>query len=357
MSILSRYLSREFLKLFCILLFAFLTLYLLVDFIQKIDDFNEADAQGLMAAYFFFKIPLIASQLIPVTTLLSVIVMFSLMKKHNEIMALKSCGTSTFEISKPVIAMSILISISVFLFSELIVPYSSARSNHIWHVELDKSNKEGLYGQNHIWYKGEDCIYWIGHFDSKNNTMQDITFYFFDEEYRVKERIDGRKGVWKGDRWEIREGTVQKLLYDGGYDFSRFEIMDPGIPEGPDAFVRTVKRPEEMSYWQLKRYAERVSLEGYDATGYLVDMNIKLSFPVINVIMIIIGTVIALGVKKGGTAVSVSIGVIFCFLYLVTLGFTRALGISGVLPPSLSAWMANIVFLLFGSWSMIHMRI
>ena len=140
-------------------------------------------------------------------------------------------------------------------------------------------------------------------------------------------------------------------------DFSRFEIMDPGIPEGPDAFVRTVKRPEEMSYWQLKRYAERVSLEGYDATGYLVDMNIKLSFPVINVIMIIIGTVIALGVKKGGTAVSVSIGVIFCFLYLVTLGFTRALGISGVLPPSLSAWMANIIFLLFGSWSMIHMRI
>lgn len=356
MGILARYLSREFLKLFGLFLFAFLTLYLLIDFIQKIDDFNEVNAQGLMVSYFFFEIPLIVNRLIPVVTLLSVIVMFSIMKKHNEIMAMKSCGMNILKISKPLIVISILISISVFLFSELIVPYTSARSNHIWHVELNKSNKEGFYGQNYIWYKGKNSIYWIGQFDSKKKIMEDVTFYFFDADYKVNKRIDARTGIWDGDRWEIREGIIQKLRDDGGYDFKRFDKMDPGIPEGPEAFVRTVKRPEEMSYWQLKRYAERVSLEGYDAAEYLVDMNIKLAFPMINVIMILIGIVIALGVKKGGTPVSVSIGVGFCLLYLVTLGFSRALGISGVLPPDLSAWIANLIFLLFGIYSMIHLR-
>ncbi|HOP48346.1 MAG TPA: LPS export ABC transporter permease LptG [Desulfobacteraceae bacterium] len=356
MGILSRYLLREFLKLFVLFLFAFLTLYLIVDFIQKIDDFNEANAHGLMLTYFFFKAPLIVSQMIPVTTLLSVIVMFSQMKKHNEIMAMKSCGMSIFKISKPVIAVSILLSISVFLFSELIIPYTSARSNHIWHVDLDKSKKEGIYGQNCIWYKGKDSIYWIGHFDSQNNIMKDVTFYFFDAYYKVKKRIDARTGVWNGDSWELKEGIIQKLCDDGGYDFKRFAKTDAEIPEGPEAFVRTVKLPEEMSYWQLKRYAEKVRLEGYDAAGYLVDMNIKLAFPMINLIMTIIGIVIALGVKKGGTPVSVSAGVVFCFLYLVTLGFMRALGISGVLPPGLSAWMANIIFLLIGVYLMIHLR-
>ena len=35
-----------------------------------------------------------------------------------------------------------------------------------------------------------------------------------------------------------------------------------------------------------------------------------------------------------------------CFLYLLVLGFARALGYAGVLPPALSAWLANFVFFL-----------
>jgi lipopolysaccharide export system permease protein len=66
--------------------------------------------------------------------------------------------------------------------------------------------------------------------------------------------------------------------------------------------------------------------------------------------MILIGIPIALGMKKGGTPLAVSLGIAACFLYLVVFGFTRSLGLSGALPPILSAWFANVAFFFFGSY-------
>jgi len=67
---------------------------------------------------------------------------------------------------------------------------------------------------------------------------------------------------------------------------------------------------------------------------------------------VLIGTPIALGERKGGTALAVTLGIALCFLYLVVLGVSRSFGFSGFLPPILSAWLANGIFFLFGIYLM-----
>ncbi len=357
MKILTKYLSREFLKIFGLFLFSFLVMYLVVDFIMKIDDFIDAGvSKVLMFSYLFNNIPFIMVQLTPIATILSVIVMLCLMERHNEIIAAKACGINIFKLSKPLILVSLLISLTVFLVSELIVPHTSSRSNEIWDIDLKKKEGKRFYVQNNIWYKGAHSIFWIGHFDSMKKTMENVTFYFFDDAFRLEKRIDALKAVWTGDKWEIHEGIIQKSINEDRYSLKQFSEIDLSIPEKPDAFMRTMKQPEEMSYWQLKRYARRVQVEGYDATKYLVDMNVKLALPLINVMMILIGIPIALGLKRGGTPFAVSLGIGVCFLYYVSIGFSRSLGLSGMLPPVLSAWLANGVFLLLGSYLMIRMK-
>ncbi|MEA2040813.1 MAG: LPS export ABC transporter permease LptG [Thermodesulfobacteriota bacterium] len=357
MKILTKYFSREFLKLFGLFLFSFLTMYLVIEFILKIDDFIDADVSTvLMFSYLFNNIPFIMVQLTPLATMLSVIVMLCLMERHNEIIAAKACGINIFELSKPLILVALLISLSVFLVSELIVPHTSTKSNEIWEIDLKNKAERRLYIQNHIWYKGSNSIYWIGRFDSKRKTMENLTLYFFDDSFRLEKRIDARKAIWTGDKWEIREGIIQKIINEDRYSLKRFSEIDLSLPEKPDAFLRTMKQPEEMSYWQLKRYARRVQVEGYDATEYLVDMNIKLALPLINVMMILIGIPIALGLKRGGTPMAVSLGIGVCFLYYVFVGFSRSLGFSGMLPPLISAWLGNGVFLLLGIYLMIRLK-
>ncbi len=357
MRVLTRYLIREFSKILALCLVIFISIYLIVDFIQKVDNFMEAHApKGAMVAYFIYKTPYIAVQMVPVAALIAVIVLFSLMKKANEITALKASGISVTRLSLSVLGASLVLAVAAFLFSELVVPYSSSRSQDIWNKDVRKLTQSRIYSRDHIWFRGHNAIYWIPHFDGKRMVMEDPVFYFFDHSFRLIRRIEGRRAVWTGETWRLEKGLSQELQEGGTYDSTRFKVMDLELPEGPDTFLKPLKKPEEMSYWQLKRFSEKIQGEGYDATRYLVDMNIKLAFPLVNLIMILIGIPIALGLKKGGTPLAVCLGIGVCFLYLLTLGITRSLGLSGLLPPFLSAWSANGVFLLVGIYLLMHLE-
>ena len=353
MGVLTRYFYKEFLKLFAVFEAVFLLIYLLVDFIEKIDNFVEAQVPTTeMFAYFYFKIPLIIMQMVPVAALLSIIVMLSQMKKNNEIISIRSCGTSIFELSRPIIHLSICLAIFSFFFSELVVSHCSGRSNEIWNSQVEKRDRKKLFVRKHIWYKGPNSIYWIRHFDASKQVMKDISLCFFDDSFELIKKIDAKRGTWIGKEWDIRDGIIQKRGKEGRFDVENFDKIRLRLPEGPETFKEIVKKPEEMSYWQLRRYAEAIQAEGYDAAEYLVDMHVKLAFPAISLVMALLGIPVVLRLKKGGTPLAVTLGIGLCFLYLVVLGLSRSLGLSGLLPPVLSAWLANGIFSLLGIYAM-----
>jgi len=357
MKILSRYLTKEFFKLFLLCLVIFLSIYLIIDFIQNLDDFLEAGvSESVMLVYCLYLIPHIVVQMTPIATMISVIILFCLMKKNNEIMAMKTCGMNVLKLSQTIIIISLCVGITLFLFSEIVVPYTSSKSIEIWNTKVKIKDPTSFYGSNQIWYKGSDSIYWIKHFDSEKNIMEEPTFYFFDNTFRLIKRIDGQRGIWKDGMWKVEEGIIQEARDDGSYKLTKFDELFLETPETPETFVRNVKLPESMSYRQLKRYTERVGQEGYDNTRYLVDLNIKIAFPFIALIMVLIGIPIALGIKKGGIPLAVSIAVGFCFLYMLILSFSRSLGLSGILPPILSAWTANLFLFFFGIYVMTNIE-
>jgi lipopolysaccharide export system permease protein len=311
---------------------------------------------GIIFSFFFFKTPYIIVQMMPVATMISVIMVLCIMKKNNELVALRACGLDELRFSQSIIIISLLISIFSFLLSELIVPYASSKSNEIWDIEVNKQDPTRFYGSNQIWYKSSDAIYWIKHFDSTGKIIQDPTFFFFDKAFRLTKRIEGKRGIWENGTWRIEEGIVQSLHEDGDYIFSKFKDLFLEIPETPDTFMRKIKDPEDMSYQQLKRHAETVGNEGYDNTGHLVDLNIKLAFPFISLVLAIVGIPVALKLKRGGMPLAITIGVGLCFLYMLIIGFSKALGLSGSLPPILSAWTANLIFILFGVYLMMDLE-
>ena len=357
MKTLQKYICKELIGLFILCLFIFLSLFLVIDFVQKIDNFTEAGvSKGVMFFYFYYKIPYITVQMIPIATLISVIVLLFLMKKNNEIMALKAGGIDILKVSKSVIIISLLICIITFLLYELVVPYTSTKSNEIWDIEVEKQDPARFYGSNQIWYKTSDAIYWIKHFDGVRKVMENATFYFFDKDFRLVKKIDAKRGIWIDGVWKIEEGAMQVLQNDGNYGLSKFTDFLLEIAETPETFARRVKEPEDMSYQQLKRYAEMVKNEGYDNSEYLVEMNLKLAFPLISFVLALMGIPIALELKKGGMPLAVALGVGLCFLYMFSMGFSRSLGLLGILPPFLAAWTANLIFTFFGIYLMMNLR-
>jgi len=358
MSILARYMVREFLKFFGILQFTFLGLYLMVQIIQRVDDFLEAGApSGLFVEYIASQIPFVVVQLCPVAVLVSVIVVLCLMVKHHEVTALKSCGVHILRLARPLGALALLIAAAAFLVSELVAPYTMARANHIWKVELKKGRKNPLYWQTNIWYKGRQCIYRIGRVDPQTERMYRVTLYFLDPSFRLTRRIDAMGAQWTPQAWIFEHGLVQELLPEqGGYRVCPFERLTQRLPEAPTDFVRPARTPEEMGYWQLERYVDRLTREGYDATAYRVELQIKLAFPLLNLLMVLLGFPIALWIARGKTPVAVSLGIFACFLYLLIFGVSRSLGLSGALPPMAAAWLANAIFFLIAAYLLAHVE-
>jgi len=357
MKILSKYQLKDFFVIFAASQLIFFTIYLLIDFLGKIDNFIEAEvSKDVMASYFLYKSPFILVQMTPVASLISAVILFCIMKRHNEITALRASGFSIFHIARPILLGTLFIAGGLFFLSEFIVPYTSSRSNEIWAVEVEKRDPTRFYESNQLWYRGEKAIYWARHFDYRRRILDSPSLYFFDEAFRLTKKIDALKGTWDGNGWRFEDGIVQELTPEGGYRLRRFNEIHLDLPETPQTFVRNERQPEEMSYWQLKVYAEKVRREGYDDTRYRVDMYIKLALPFMSLILVFAGIPISLGLRRGGTALAVSMGIGLCFIYLLLLGFSRSLGLSGTLPPFFAAWLASAVFLLLGIYLMMRIE-
>jgi len=354
MKIITRYFHKEFFTFFFISLITSSVLYFVIDFFGKIDNFFESNVPlGIALSYFFYQIPLVVQQMIPISVLISIMLMFGLMNKHNEILALRGSGLSLFNLSYPLIGLSILIGVGSFFLSESIVPITSPKANRIWDIQVQKRHSKGAYKLSHIWYRGDGSIYQIRTFDSRKNIIEGLTIFFFDKDFTLIKRIDADKATWNEDRWNLTDGLIQTMEADGSRKSVRFKHRSINLPESPENFKHTMKAPEEMSFWELKNYTRKIRKEGYDSTRGEVDLNIKIAFPFISLVLTLVGIPLALRKKKGGIPLNITIGIGISFLYLLTFGLSRSLAISGVLPPILGAWMANLLFLFLGIYLML----
>ena len=345
MSILDRYLIKEIIKHFGIVLSAAIVIYLAIDFFENIDNFMEAGmSTSRILEFFQMKLPLIIIQITPVGLLLAVLITFGLMNKNNEIIALKSGGMSVYHFLKPILALGLLITVGYFIFAEVVVPVTISKANEIWRVDV-----KGLTvtaERKNIWIKGHRTIVYISYFNPQDQSLSGITLNHFDQQFRLTRRVDAAKGKFQNKHWIFYDVMEQKLnLQSGSYAVNFLDEQVEELDLLPEDLKRAAKKSEEMSFKELYRYIQDVEGEGYDATPYRVDFQAKFALPLACIIICLIGASVTLRkTTREGLATSITFGLVIVFLYYVTQGFCTSLGYGGVLPPIIAAWVANFIF-------------
>lgn len=280
MSILQRYIIKEFAYIFCLCQISFTSIFLIIDFIGKIDNFLEVNAGfGDIVKYFLYKLPFLAVQMTPAATLISVVILFSILRKNNEMTALKAGGVSVFQSSSPILIAALILSVCVLLFSETVIPFTSSRSEAIWNSVVKRVDSERSLYRNHVWNRAGDRICYIHHFDGKKNVMDQPILYIFDQSFIIIKQIHVKRAVWKNNKWLGLQGLELRRNEDGTYSMNRFDTAYMPLQQEPKAFLVPMKEPEEMTYGQLKRFAAQIEADGYDANEYLVNLYLKVAFP------------------------------------------------------------------------------
>ena len=355
MSILDRYLIKEILKYFGIVLTAVIVIYLAIDFFENIDRFMEAGLPLSRALRFFWlKLPLIVVQIAPVGILLAVLITFGLMNKNNEIIALKSGGLSVYHFLRPILFLGLLFSILYFLFAEIVVPVSASKANEIWQYEVRKVTVTAE--RKNIWIKGHRSIAYISYFNPQDQSISGITVNRFDPQFKLIRRVDAARANYENNQWIFHDVMEQKLNQQtGAYVVSFEDEQVEEIDLSPEDLKRVAKKSEEMSFKELYRYILDIEEEGYDATPYRVDLQGKFAMPLACLIVCLIGASITLKkTTREGLSMTVVFGIVVVFLYWITQSFCTSLGYGGLLPPFVAAWVANFIFACFACFNFLN---
>jgi lipopolysaccharide export system permease protein len=358
MRIISHYISKEFLKMTLLCLGIFIFIYLLVDIMEKLDDFNAAGvAPNLTIWYFIFTIPSVVKQMIPVAILMGTQLTFGFLSKNNQLIAFKSSGVNMLRLSFPIILLSFTATLFILILGETLIPITNSRASEIWNYQVKKQEPKAVLLQEKIWYKGDQAIYTFNKFNFKEQTAEGVILYYFDSKFNLRSRLDAEKVIWKNGSWLFKNGLSQSFQPDGGYSSQPFTERMIHLAETPEDFRYQEKASEAMTYPELKAYIQKVQKEGYEATRYIVEKHIRLAFPVVCVIMALFGISLALRKEKGiGIAQGIVGSLIITFIYWIFFGFSRSLGLSGAFPPLWAAWSANLLFLLLGGYRLLVIR-
>jgi len=345
-TILDRYIAKEFCRFFLLVILSFITLFMIVDFFEKIRMFLSNHATlGQMASFFLFSVPMIASLTIPAAVLLATLVTYGSLARTQEIVAMKANGISLYRTSLVTLAISAVICIIAFIISEFITPYANQKADYIKYIEVQKRQTYATFKQHQIWYRGRQGIYNFKMFDSATDTLKGVTINYLDKKLNLTMRIDAEKAQWQGGRW-IFYNLLITSFQDGGFPtLERVSQKTIELPETPDDFKIVQKDADQMGYLELRKYVRKIQSEGYDATRYLVDLQGKIAFPFVSLIMTLIGISFSLRSDRSGSLMqSLGAGIAIGFSYWLVHAFSMSLGSSGTISPLFAAWFANVLF-------------
>jgi lipopolysaccharide export system permease protein len=210
--------------------------------------------------------------------------------------------------------------------------------------------------QRNIWIKGHRAIYFIQYFNPQNQTISGVILNFFDKEFKLTRRVDAKKGVYVQGKWVFYDSMEQVLDEESAiYNVRLHSQKAENVDFLPEDLMRVFKKSDEMNIAELFTYIKEVELEGYDATTFRVDFHARFAYPVLSIIVCLMGTGIAVKRKsREGPSVSIAFGAVMVFLYWVLHSFCLSLGYGGLLPPVISAWISNIIFLCYGVLNLIN---
>ena len=344
MRLIHRSIVAVFLRILLFTLLGALVLFTLVDLFDHMDSFmdNHATA-GMMARYYLHKAPWIIDTVLPIGMLMATLFSVGMMARYNELTALFAAGRSLLQTTRPLLLLAALTTLFSLLWTEYVLPGANAEVERIWEVEVH-GRPDRLRPTNDVALTGTDgWLYYARTYVPDRQRIKEFRAHLLDGS-QVIERYDAQFADWRDGGWVLRRGT-HRWFGARGDSIARFDELASGLAGvSPDTFADERLKPESMNARQLYRYAGLIRSSGGDATAYEVDFHFKLAFPVVHVIVVFLGILLASGPRKTTVASGFGWTILISFGYYLSMNFGKALGHNGALPPLLAAWAGNIAY-------------
>lgn len=352
MKILHRYILSQLLGnvLFSLAVFTFL--FLVVDFFDRIDNIiQEKPSVFIVFEYFLLKIPGTLTFTVPIAMLVGTLFTVGILSKNSEITAMRASGLTVRWIARPVFLVGLLLSFLSIVLNETVVPYSARRVREIYNIDIKQKHKSGGYSQSDFWWRDKGSFFSVETFDSRSNTLLGFSHFALRDDFAVLERVDAQEVDYLDPLLGWTMMGITKYDFDSKNTVKASAVPRLPLPiaKSPEDFYDVETDPQTMSYVALKRFIDQQASDGLSVTKYLADLYDKFAFPFVTLIMAIVVVPFSLKpARSGSMAFSILSALAIGFSYYVVQSWSISFGRAELLPPLLSAWIANLLLGVIG---------
>ncbi|NLG83122.1 MAG: YjgP/YjgQ family permease [Firmicutes bacterium] len=295
------------------------------------------------------ELPRHLSLALPMGVLLGTLLALGRLSSHAEIVAMRAGGLSGLQLLAPFLFIGLLASLADLYLAERVAP--------LWHraYRREEARAEGREVQGVLYREVlppeferdgrlRRLIY-VGRFDLTNLRLNDVYIHEY-EGGREKVSVYAEEMLWDGHLWQFRRGEIKFFHPDGST--ARLLVRDgktsyrPLLPK-PKVISAAATDPDEMTWWEFKEFIARRATIGAEIRRFQVDLQTRLALPFACFALTLIGVPLGVQPRRAASAMGFGLAIIVLFVYFFLLSFGQVLGRSGVLPPVLAAWLANLV--------------
>ncbi|HZF07512.1 MAG TPA: LPS export ABC transporter permease LptF [Thermoanaerobaculia bacterium] len=346
-NLLDRYVVRLFLFVFLLVLVSGLSLYILGDLSENIDDIlKNKITNSMVVDYYKYMALQIFYEISPIVVLVTTLVTFSLLSRTNEVTACKALGMSLYRLALPAVLTALLITLFCGFLESEVLPASNERVAQIQDRIKGRETPRTYRRADHQWLFGQGrYIYNYLHYDEQRQSLQNLQVFDFDEQHRLVRRLVAQSARYIGDVWLFSDGWAREI--DGVNVKAYTPFTGPRVvryPETPSYFSSEIRPPKQMRYGELKHYIQELIESGQSVPDLEVELQSKIAYPLISLVMAIVALPFAFRLGRQGALYGVGLSIVLGMTFYLIFAFFTQLGKAGALPPAVAVWSPGAVF-------------
>lgn len=345
--IIDRYIIRKFLGTFFFSILLILTIAVVFDFAEKIDNFMEKSApvKAVIFDYYMNFIPYFATLFSPLFVFISVIFFTSKMAANTEIIAILNSGMSFRRMMWPYFIAALVISIFAFVLTNFVIPKAN-----LHRIEFEdkyyRSSARRVPVMNIHRQVMPNVLIYMESFNPISQSGRNFTIEKFDGSGRLESKLTGNMvrydtatSKWVVVNYYLREIKEMEDIITKG------DRIDTALIIKPDDFSRGPGFVGTMTFNELNEYIYQLKLQGSDELKlFLIEKHKRIANPFAVFILTLIGVSLSARKVRGGIGMNIGIGLALSFSYILFIQFASQFSLKGNLGAMLAMWIPNILY-------------
>ena len=347
MTIFDRHILWRLLSAFFLLVVALTAFFILLHYMEYVDDFldRKAPMGKIYFVYYPSYVPEIVRLIAPLALFLATIYVTGSLAQTMQVAALQTSGVALRRLLAPYLVLALAVTCFMIWFNGWVVPVTNGLVLQYDSLYLREAPRRVDTSEIHR-QDSPRSVVTVGYYDRETDTAHRVVLQAFNESGHLEKRVDSDRMQWKDSLWHMPQATLRS--FSGAVESRRHVAdLDTVLRVLPRDLARTERDVESMTVPVARDYVRSLQRSGaVDIGRPLVSFYTKFSYPLANLVVVLIAFPLAIRRRRGGQTLQIGIGLLLAFGYLSAQKLLEPFGYSGEIGPILTAFAPHLLFLL-----------